>query len=84
VKVPGLALQGEKDFQVHPERDFGPVAELLGRRKSCEARKIAGVDHLFKPEPGTSTPGHYSDLERRVSPEVIAVIVEWLTSRRSE
>jgi pimeloyl-ACP methyl ester carboxylesterase len=81
VKVPVLALQGEKDFQVHPERDFGPVAELLGKRKSCEARLIAGVDHLFKPESGVSTPGHYSDLERKVSPEVIGVIVEWLMAK---
>jgi pimeloyl-ACP methyl ester carboxylesterase len=81
VKVPVLALQGEKDFQVHPERDFGPVAELLGKRKSCEARLIPGVDHLFKPEPGISTPGHYSDLERKVSPDVIATIVEWATTR---
>jgi pimeloyl-ACP methyl ester carboxylesterase len=82
VKVPVLALQGEKDFQVSAERDFGPVAELLGKRKSCEARLIAGVDHLFKPEPGVSTPGHYSDLERRVSAEVIAAIVEWLVEHR--
>ncbi|MFV8749548.1 alpha/beta hydrolase family protein [Nannocystaceae bacterium ST9] len=81
VKVPVLALQGEKDFQVSPERDFGPIAELLAKRRSCDSQLIAGVDHLFKPEPGVSTPGHYSDLERRVAPEVIARIVEWLATR---
>lgn len=82
VKVPVLALQGDKDFQVSAERDFGPIAELLGTRKSCEVQLIAGVDHLFKPESGQSTPGHYSDLERRVAPEVIAAITQWLTRSR--
>lgn len=82
VKVPVLALQGDKDFQVSPERDFGPIVELLSKRKSCTTQLVAGVDHLFKPESGVSTPGHYSDLERRVSPDLIAAILAWLTRAR--
>lgn len=81
VRIPILALQGEKDFQVSPERDFGVIAELLEKRDSCESRLIAGVDHLFKPEAGVSTPGHYSDLERRVDGGVIQVIVDWALRR---
>ena len=81
VKVPVLALQGDKDFQVSPERDFGPIAALLSSRRSSVSRAFVDVDHLFKPEPGRSTPGHYSDLERRVAPEVIAAILDWLATR---
>lgn len=75
--VPILALQGEADFQVSPERDFEAIAALLATRESCEARRLPGLDHLFKPEAGVSTPGHYSDLERRVDPELLALLVAW-------
>jgi pimeloyl-ACP methyl ester carboxylesterase len=75
--VPILALQGEADFQVSPERDFGPIAALLGERDACEARRLPGLDHLFKPETGRSTPGHYSDLDRQVDPELLALLVAW-------
>lgn len=76
-QVPILALQGEADFQVSSERDFGPIAAILAERESCEARRLAGLDHLFKPEPGVSTPGHYSDLDRHVDPELLALLVAW-------
>lgn len=79
VRAPIFALQGGKDFQVSPERDFEPIRALVERRGGQHDRTLLlpELDHLFKHEPGMSTPGHYADLRRRVDAEVIAAIVEW-------
>lgn len=83
VNVPILALQGGKDFQVSPERDFEAVRGIVeGKRiAGCEVISFAELDHLFKHEPGRSTPGHYADLDRRVDAEVVAAIVRWAGER---
>lgn len=79
VRAPILALQGGKDFQVSPERDFEGIAALIGERgaKGSAAELLPGLDHLFKYEPGVSTPGHYADLRRRVDRGVIERVVGW-------
>ncbi|MFO7562936.1 MAG: alpha/beta hydrolase, partial [Enhygromyxa sp.] len=81
VRAPILALQGGKDFQVSPERDFEPIRALIEQRgaRGSAAELFAELDHLFKPEPGVSTPGHYADLRRRVDPAAIERVVGWAT-----
>src|SRR5690606_3714072 len=83
VRVPILAVQGGKDFQVSPERDFGPITALIDKRgpKGSATELFPELDHLFKPEPGISTPGHYADLRRRVDPSFMAVVVAWALER---
>ena len=82
LKVPMLALQGGKDFQTDPQLDFGPVAAAAAKgAKGSASQLFPGVDLLFKPEPGRSTPGHYEDLTRRVSPEVSDAVVRWASTR---
>lgn len=80
VRAPVLVLQGGKDFQVHPERDFGPLRAAVEAPTPPPGRAVLfeGLDHLFKPEPGVSTVGHYGDLSRRVAPEVVETIVAFL------
>jgi pimeloyl-ACP methyl ester carboxylesterase len=81
LRIPILVLQGSKDFQVDPRLDFGPLEDLVTNGKAgakgSETRLFEGVDHLFKPEPGESKLGHYSDLSRHVAPEVVEHIVRW-------
>ncbi len=81
VTVPVYALHGDKDFQVHPVRDFELVALALREGKSGKASKAErrpGLDHLFKPEAGESHAGHYRDLSRHVDPAVVQDIATWL------
>ena len=81
VRVPILALQGGRDFQVDPQLDFEPVRALVeggtAGGTGSEAALFPELDHLFKPERGRSTVGHYGDLTRQVDPSLIARIVEW-------
>jgi pimeloyl-ACP methyl ester carboxylesterase len=79
VRAPILALQGGKDFQVSPARDFEPIRAHVEKRggKGSAAELLPELDHLFKHEPGISTPGHYADLRRRMEPGVIEHVVSW-------
>ncbi|HYO76953.1 MAG TPA: alpha/beta fold hydrolase [Thermoanaerobaculia bacterium] len=79
VRCPVLICQGGKDFQVSPERD----AELLVRAAhaagvGCEYALFPNLDHLFKETKGPSTLAEYYDRTRRVAPELIARLEEWL------
>ncbi|KIG17282.1 Hydrolase, alpha/beta fold family protein [Enhygromyxa salina] len=83
VRAPVLALQGGKDFQVSPERDFALIREWVEQRgaKGSAAELFDELDHLFKREPGVSTPGHYADLRRRVDGAMIERVVSWSLAR---
>ena len=78
VRVPVLVAQGAKDFQVHPIRDYESLAAALPSHKKSTARRFDGLDHLFKPEPGRSSVGHYADLSRRVDPDFLDFVRDWL------
>ena len=79
VRAPILAVQGGKDFQVSPERDFELIRAAVEARsgEANVALLFPELDHLFKPEPGESTPGHYADLRRHVDPSLIEQLVAW-------
>lgn len=80
VRAPVLALQGGKDFQVSAEHDFEPIAAQLEQRgaEGSHSELFPQVDHLFKPEPGVSTPGHYGDLRRHLDPAVLQRILTFV------
>jgi pimeloyl-ACP methyl ester carboxylesterase len=86
VRAPVLALQGGKDFQVSAERDFEPIRALLETKgpRGSAAELFPELDHLFKPEPGISTPGHYADLRRHLDPSLIERVEHWALGRVSK
>jgi pimeloyl-ACP methyl ester carboxylesterase len=80
VHCPVFIAQGEKDFQVSPERDAGALERALrdAGHPDHELRVFAGLDHLFK-----RTPGERSRLAdymktRPVDPEFLAALTQWL------
>jgi pimeloyl-ACP methyl ester carboxylesterase len=77
VRVPILLAQGGKDFEVDPVADVLPLEKAAKRgRVKLEVRRYADLDHLFKPEPGTSTPERYR-IDRRVDTTFITDVVAW-------
>jgi pimeloyl-ACP methyl ester carboxylesterase len=78
LRVPVLALQGGKDFQVNPVSDFELVALAVREsRGGGESRRLANLDYLFKLEPGRSHAGHYRDLSRDVDGQAIESVVSF-------
>ena len=82
VRAPVWVAQGGKDFEVDPGKD--PVA-LRRAAKSAklkvDLRRYPKLDHLFKFEPGTSTPSRYLEPGRRVDTDFIADLVGWARAR---
>jgi pimeloyl-ACP methyl ester carboxylesterase len=77
VRVPVLVAQGGKDFEVDPVADVLPMEKAAKRgRVKLEVRRYDGLDHLFKAEPGTSTPERYLR-DRRVDTTFITDVVAW-------
>ncbi len=81
VTGPVWLAQGGKDFEVDPAVDVEALlkaAKSRGRRSSVKLARYPQLDHLFKPEPGRSTPGRYREPGRTVDPAFIADLGAWV------
>ena len=79
---PILILQGDKDFHVSVERDFGAYQQLLGGRPNVTFKLYPNLNHLFMPSV-------YGDIRKakqeyqvsqHVHPQVIEDIADWIRS----
>lgn len=91
LRVPLWLAQGGKDFEVDPVADGTALVRAAKRGKAngkgvkVELHRYAELDHLFKPEPDTSSPARYLVPGRRVDPAFLADLVAWaqaITKRR--
>jgi uncharacterized protein len=82
VRVPVLVLQGETDRQVTAEQ-----AELLaaavreGGNRDVTVRLFPGINHLLLRDPDGSPAGYSALPDRRVAPEVLGALADWLAER---
>ncbi len=76
-RVPLWIAQGDKDFEVDPVQDFSALrASARKHKRSFEVAEFPGLDHLFKPEGGSSTQASYLEL-RPVDPTFLADLIGW-------
>lgn len=82
VKVPVLALFGEKDFQVAPQVNAEAVRQALvaAGNRDYEVRIFPGLNHLFQ-HAGTGGLDEYGTIEETFSPEVLKAIGDWIAAR---
>jgi dienelactone hydrolase len=79
--MPLLLLQGGRDYQVSPTRDFESLKKALAGKANAEFKLYPELNHLFIPGEGPSSPSEYQTAGH-VSPQVIADIAAWLNARR--
>ena len=79
VKCPVLAINGEKDLQVPPKENLGPIAAALkkGGNKKVTIIELPGLNHLFQ-ECTTGSPDEYAVIEQTMSPVAMAEILKWI------
>jgi len=75
---PILILQGDKDVQVSPVKDFGAYQTLLAGRANVTFRLYPGLNHLFI----TSTTGTVEDYKTpgHVDDAVLADVTAWIAA----
>ncbi|MFO7617935.1 MAG: alpha/beta hydrolase [Bacteroidales bacterium] len=79
VKVPVLAIFGEKDLQVSPELNAGPMEEALKKagNQHYTIKVMPGLNHLMQ-TCTTGLPAEYGEIEETMSPVVLKMIAEWV------
>jgi fermentation-respiration switch protein FrsA (DUF1100 family) len=80
IDTPLLFLQGDRDYQVSVEKDFGRWQTELADRSRTEFTRYEGLNHVFQFGTGPSVPGEYA-FRNSVDQQVVADIADWLTSR---
>lgn len=74
--------QGERDFEVDPGKDSTALAKLARKHKKSHVVQLyPQLDHLFKPETGTSSPTRYLEPGRAVDPKFLGDLRTWLLSQ---
>lgn len=82
IECPVLALAGENDLQVAPDKNLQAIREALeaGGNSQYEAIKCPGLNHLFQ----TSETGllqEYGQIEETISPQVLQKITDWIANQ---
>jgi uncharacterized protein len=79
VRVPVLALVGEKDLQVPPKENLALIEAALkkGGNKNYTIALMPGLNHLFQTAK-TGLPGEYSTIEETISPTALQTISDWI------
>jgi alpha-beta hydrolase superfamily lysophospholipase len=82
VKIPVLALFGEKDFQVDAQVNAEAVRAALAAAKNPdhEVRTLPGLNHLFQ-HAKTGGMDEYATIEETFAPEALSTIGDWIVTR---
>lgn len=81
LRVPVLALSGERDLQV--PRDNVPLLERAfqrGGNRDAKVVLVPGVNHLFQ-HTATGAPAEYSTIEETFAPEALQLVTDWIAAR---
>jgi len=82
VKVPVLALNGEKDMQVPAKQDLQEIETALhtGGNDDVTVKELPGLNHLFQTAE-TGAPSEYAKIEETFSPIALEIIANWILER---
>ncbi|MEP7353858.1 MAG: alpha/beta fold hydrolase [Acidobacteriota bacterium] len=81
IKVPVLALNGERDLQVPAAQNLRGVAIALAEADNQDVTTVAlpGLNHLFQ-RCITCQVAEYGDLEETFSPDALAIVGDWVVA----
>jgi pimeloyl-ACP methyl ester carboxylesterase len=82
VRIPTLALNGEKDLQVPAKMNLAAIDAALraGGNTQFTTRVLPDLNHLFQTAK-TGLPNEYAEIEETMAPVVLETIVDWIGRR---
>ncbi len=84
VKVPVLAVGGERDLQVPAKENLDAIRAALdsGGNKDHTVKMLPGLNHLFQ-ECQTGSVTEYSQIEQTMSPVALKTVSDWILAHVS-
>jgi pimeloyl-ACP methyl ester carboxylesterase len=80
LKIPVLALTGEKDLQVAARDNLPVMKAALAGNPDATLRELPGLNHLFQTA-GTGAPSEYGDIEETFAPSALKIVTDWVSER---
>jgi uncharacterized protein len=79
VKVPVLAINGEKDLQVSSKQNLAAIEAALikGRNKDYSIKELPGLNHLFQTA-STGAMSEYGTIKETLAPVALEIISDWI------
>jgi fermentation-respiration switch protein FrsA (DUF1100 family) len=82
VRVPVLAIVGERDLQVPPKETIPGIEAALKEAGNTDVtiKEMPGLNHLLQ-TCANGTMAEYAEIEETVSPAVIELVVAWVREK---
>ena len=82
IKIPVLALNGDKDLQVLPKENLAAIKAALDKagNTNVEIMELKSLNHLFQ-EATRGSLGEYSEIEQTFSPLALDMITKWIKNQ---
>jgi hypothetical protein len=77
IRVPVLALNGERDCQVLPRENLPEMKKALRHDADVTVREMPGLNHLFQTAK-TGAVAEYAQIEETMSPAVLTLVSDWI------
>jgi pimeloyl-ACP methyl ester carboxylesterase len=83
LRMPVLALDGDKDTQVVSSQNLPPIRAALKANPDATVMELPGLNHLFQTAT-TGGPGEYAQIEETISPAALTLISGWVVKHTAE
>ena len=85
MKVPVLAINGERDLQVPAKENLSAISQALkaGGNKDHTVAELPGLNHLFQTSQ-SGLPAEYAQIEETISPAALQMIADWILKRTAQ
>lgn len=80
LRIPVLALNGDKDVQVVSSQNIPALREALKNDPDATVTELPGLNHLFQTAE-TGSPLDYAKITETMSPKVLEIVAEWVNAR---
>ncbi len=79
LRVPLLAIDGSKDFQVEASANLNAIKTIMAKttNKKVTTTKLENLNHLFQ-ESTTGNISEYAEIEQTMSPIALNIIAKWI------
>ena len=83
VKIPTLALNGEKDLQVPFKQNLPAIESALKAGGNTDVHRaiVSQSESPLPDESGTGLPGDYARIQETMAPVVLETIADWILAR---